>query len=164
MSSGTQRHLARLGLSLILMLWLGMSLLVTAARAAETIPHQANTLRHKLTQQAHLAWGLDAPVATFAAQIHTESRWQSAVSSPVGAHGIAQFMPATEAWINKAFPELASLGDASKRLMPETDRLGVAMDVIRRFGEFTAKKKPALAGEFVELIEQFGDELARAYS
>ncbi len=65
---------------------------------------------------------------------------------------------------------LASLADsynkliaASKRLMPETDKLGVAMDVIKRFGEFVAKRKPALASEFVELIEPFGEELARAY-
>lgn len=65
---------------------------------------------------------------------------------------------------------LTSLADAynklmavSKRMMPETDKLGVAMDVIKRFGEFTAKRKPALAGEFVELIEGFGEELAKAY-
>jgi hypothetical protein len=65
---------------------------------------------------------------------------------------------------------LASLADASnkimatsKRMMPETDKLGVAMDVIKRFGEFTAKRKPALAGEFVELIEAFGEELAKVY-
>lgn len=65
---------------------------------------------------------------------------------------------------------LASLADAyhklmavSKRLMPETDKLAIAMDVLKRFGEFIAKKKPALAGEFVEQLETFGDEIARAY-
>ncbi|WP_068634700.1 DUF1804 family protein [Thauera butanivorans] len=65
---------------------------------------------------------------------------------------------------------LASLADAynklmavSKRLMPETDKLAVAMDVIQRLGEYVAKRKPALAGEFVELLEPFGDEIARAY-
>ncbi|HRQ57648.1 MAG TPA: DUF1804 family protein [Azoarcus taiwanensis] len=65
---------------------------------------------------------------------------------------------------------LASLADAynklmavSKRLMPETDKLAVAMDVIKRFGDFIAKKKPALAGEFVEQIEAFGDEIGRVY-
>ena len=65
---------------------------------------------------------------------------------------------------------LASLADAynklmavSKRLMPETDKFAIAMDVVRRLGEFTAKKKPALAGEFVGLLEDFGEELARAY-
>ncbi|MDR0701305.1 MAG: DUF1804 family protein [Azoarcus sp.] len=66
---------------------------------------------------------------------------------------------------------LASLGDAynklanaSRRLMPETDKLGVAMDVLRRLGEFVGKTKPALAGEFVNVLEAFGDEIAKAYS
>lgn len=65
---------------------------------------------------------------------------------------------------------LASLADAynklmavSKRLMPETDKLAVAMDVVKRFGEHIAKRKPALAAEFVEQIEDFGEELARVY-
>lgn len=65
---------------------------------------------------------------------------------------------------------LASLADsynklmaASKRLMPETDKLGVAMDVVQRFAEFIGKRKPALAGEFVEQIEAFGEVLAKAY-
>ncbi len=65
---------------------------------------------------------------------------------------------------------LASLADSHtkmaavlKRLMPETDKLAVAMDVLKRFGEFIAKRKPALAGEFVEQLEAFGDEIARAY-
>lgn len=50
-----------------------------------------------------------------------------------------------------------------QRLMPQTDKLGLAMDIIQRFGEFIAKRKPALAGEFVEQIEAFGEELAKAY-
>lgn len=65
---------------------------------------------------------------------------------------------------------LASLADAynklmavSKRMMPETDKLAVAIDVLRRFSEYVAKKKPALAGEFVELLEPFGEELGKAY-
>ncbi len=65
---------------------------------------------------------------------------------------------------------LASLADAynklmaaSKRLMPETDKLAVAMDVVKRMAEFVAKRKPALAHEFVELMEPFGDEIARVY-
>lgn len=49
------------------------------------------------------------------------------------------------------------------KLMPQTDKFAIAMDVVRRLGEFTAKKKPALAGEFVELLEAFGEELAKAY-
>lgn len=65
---------------------------------------------------------------------------------------------------------LSSLADAyhklmtvSKRLMPETDKLAIAMDVIKRFGEFIAKKKPSLAGDFVEQLSAFGDDIAKAY-
>lgn len=65
---------------------------------------------------------------------------------------------------------LSSLADAyhklmtvSKRLMPETDKLAIAMDVIKRFGDHLGKRKPSLAGEFVEQLASFGDEIARAY-
>ncbi len=65
---------------------------------------------------------------------------------------------------------LASLADAynklmsaSRRLMPETDKLAVAMDVLKRFGEHIAKRKPALAHEFVEQLEEFAGTLATAY-
>ena len=65
---------------------------------------------------------------------------------------------------------LASLADAynklmaaSRRMMPETDKLAVAMDVLKRFGEHIAKRKPGLAHEFVEQIEEFAATLAAAY-
>lgn len=65
---------------------------------------------------------------------------------------------------------LASLADAynklmaaSRRMMPETDKLAVAMDVLKRFGEHIAKRKPGLAHEFVEQIEEFASTLATAY-
>ncbi|MDR3353183.1 MAG: DUF1804 family protein, partial [Zoogloeaceae bacterium] len=61
---------------------------------------------------------------------------------------------------------LASLADAynkliaaSRRVMPETDRLAVAMDVLRRFAEYVSTKKPALAAEFIDMIEPFGEAL-----
>ena len=57
----------------------------------------------------------------------------------------------------------AKLMAGNRRLMPETDRLAVAMDVVKRMAEFVAKKKPALAHEFVELMEPFGDDIARVY-
>ena len=44
-------------------------------------------------------WGLDAPIAVLAAQVHQESGWNPRAVSPVGAQGMAQFMPATARWI-----------------------------------------------------------------
>lgn len=72
-----------------------------------SIPHDAARYRADLTRSARLAWGLDAPVATFAAQIHQESAWRADARSPVGAQGLAQFMPATERWIDGVY----DLGD-----------------------------------------------------
>ena len=74
---------------------------------AESIP--ANALRHRaeLTRCARYAFGLSAPVATLAAQVHQESRWRENAVSPVGARGLAQFMPATSKWIGELVPELA---------------------------------------------------------
>ncbi len=70
----------------------------------------------------------------------------------------------------EAVKAMATLGDtvaklraSGKTLMPEADKLGVAMDVVKRMAEFVAKRKPALAHEFVELMEPFGDEIARVY-
>ncbi len=35
-----------------------------------------------------------------------ESAWQPMVRSPVGAQGMAQFMPATATWISQLYPQL----------------------------------------------------------
>jgi hypothetical protein len=65
---------------------------------------------------------------------------------------------------------LTSLADAynklmavSKRMMPETDKLGVAMDVIRRELEFARARYPQHVAAIAEILEPFGEELARAY-
>lgn len=71
---------------------------------ARGIPREALRYRAELTRNARAVWGLDAPVAACAAQIHQESGWRATASSPVGARGMAQFMPATAAWISKAYP------------------------------------------------------------
>jgi hypothetical protein len=99
------------------MMWLHLALLAlivascvapVPAAATQAIPRDAQ--RHQLTlkREAQQAWGLGAPVATFAAQVHQESRWNESARSPVGAQGLAQFMPATSNWIGGLY---ASLGD-----------------------------------------------------
>ena len=86
---------------------LAVLLLTFAAARAESIP--ANALRHRaeLTRCGRYAFGLSAPVATLAAQVHQESRWRENAVSPVGARGLAQFMPSTSQWIAGLVPELA---------------------------------------------------------
>ncbi|MBS1186712.1 MAG: lytic transglycosylase [Burkholderiaceae bacterium] len=86
-----------------------LSLLPLAAQAADT-PREALRWRSTLVREARQAWGIDAPVAVFAGQIHQESRWNPDAISRVGARGMAQFMPATERWAKQALPGLADGG------------------------------------------------------
>lgn len=72
------------------------------------VPQEALRYRALLVRTAHAAWGLDAPVAVFAAQVHQESAWRPDAVSHVGAQGLAQFMPATTRWIASQSPELAA--------------------------------------------------------
>ena len=79
--------------------------LVGQARA-ENIQIPLAAAKHKaaLIRAAHAEMGLGSPVALLAAQIHQESRWRSEAVSPVGAQGLAQFMPATARWLPEVLP------------------------------------------------------------
>jgi soluble lytic murein transglycosylase-like protein len=70
----------------------------TATAPVSMPPPQAARFRGPLVRAAHTQWGLQAPVAALAAQVHAESAWQPQAVSRVGAQGLAQFMPATAAW------------------------------------------------------------------
>lgn len=72
--------------------------LASLAACAETMPRAAVKYRAELTRLARAEWGLDAPVAALAAQVHQESGWRPEAVSRVGAQGMAQFMPATSRW------------------------------------------------------------------
>ncbi|MDR6952663.1 transposase-like protein [Ancylobacter sp. 3268] len=65
---------------------------------------------------------------------------------------------------------LASLADsfnktigAAGRISPQISQLGVAMDVLKRLGDFIARKYPAHVPAFIEIIEPFGETLPEAY-
>lgn len=93
----------------------GLILLATVADAAPTKPAPAqarvtvpevNTMYRRYVEQAAAEeWGVDGSPARLAAQIHQESSWNPKARSPVGAEGLAQFMPSTGAWIAEAFPD-----------------------------------------------------------
>ena len=65
---------------------------------AQPVPAASHQYRAELTRAAHTQWGLQAPIAALAAQVHQESGWQPHAVSRVGAQGMAQFMPATATW------------------------------------------------------------------
>lgn len=78
----------------------------SVAHSAEAqIPRAAHQYRAELTRSARAVWGIDAPIAVFAAQIHTESWWNNNTVSYAGAEGLAQFMPSTAAWLPKVAPD-----------------------------------------------------------
>ncbi len=61
----------------------------------------------RLVRAAHYVFGLEAPVAVLAAQVHAESAWNPRARSP-HAEGLAQFTPDTAAWMAETYPgELA---------------------------------------------------------
>lgn len=91
------------------LLWvaIGFALALGIRTASAQIPEEALKYKRDLIRNARAEWGLDAPVSTFAAQVHQESAWRYDARSPVGAVGLSQFMPATARWITEIFPSLA---------------------------------------------------------
>lgn len=100
----TRADRALAALLAVLILLVAVLLLERHARADAVIPRAALQYRSELTRAAHAFWGLDAPVATFGAQIQTESWWKNGTVSSVGAQGLAQFMPQTAAWLPSVAP------------------------------------------------------------
>ncbi len=98
----------------IVLLCIVVASCVTTAKAQ--IPPEANAWRMPLTAFASAEWGSSAPVSTFAAQIHQESAWKPNARSPVGALGLAQFMPGTATWISKLYPSELSDSDPGNPL------------------------------------------------
>jgi soluble lytic murein transglycosylase-like protein len=90
-------------------------LLLAGSAIAESIPANAKRYQRDLIREAHQTWGLSAPVALFAAQVHQESTWRAGVSSPLGAQGLAQFMPSTAEWIAEIYPDLGVVAPYSPR-------------------------------------------------
>jgi soluble lytic murein transglycosylase-like protein len=77
----------------------------TAAADVIRIPAASSRLRSVVIRESQRIYGLDAPTARFAAQIHQESRWNEKAASKY-AIGLTQFTPATAEWIPSVFPEL----------------------------------------------------------
>jgi soluble lytic murein transglycosylase-like protein len=87
-------HLLRIAIAVTL-LWFGGFF---SQNANAQVPQAATRYRAELTRAAHNQWGLSAPIAALAAQVHQESGWNPRAVSQVGATGMAQFMPSTASW------------------------------------------------------------------
>lgn len=100
----------------LILLWALLMLgLWVADTQAAILPHAASQYRQELTRQARQVWGLDAPLAVMAAQVHQESYWNPRAISRVGAQGLGQFMPATAEWMPSIDPELIEVAPFNPR-------------------------------------------------
>lgn len=105
------RRLTNIAAVVLPLLAVALLLMLSAPPAKASVPIAAERHRAALVRAAHHGLGLDAPVATLAAQVHQESRWQASARSPAGAQGIAQFMPATAVWMADVYPISLGQGD-----------------------------------------------------
>jgi len=81
-----------------------LSLLPLCAHAQSVaIPDASALYRHRVEQVVADVFGVNGSPARLAAQLHQESTWKAQARSPVGAQGIAQFMPATARWMQDQF-------------------------------------------------------------
>ncbi|WP_328184650.1 transglycosylase SLT domain-containing protein [Marinobacter sp. OP 3.4] len=117
-------------------------LFLCAAANAQGIPGAADHYQRELTRIVQQEQGLDGLVVVYAAQIHQESGWRPGVDSPVGAQGIAQFMPATADWIADIYPDLGQAAPYSPgwamRAMVRYDR-----HIMERVKPWYARDVPA---------------------
>lgn len=90
----------------VVLLFAGVFMADGAAHAADVrIPDASVRYRMQLERVAGEQWGLDAPVARVAAQIHQESAWRTTARSKY-AQGLSQFTPATAAWLPQVCPQV----------------------------------------------------------
>lgn len=113
-------------------------LLVSCQARAQGVPAVAERYQRELTRVVQQEWGLSGRVALHAAQIHQESGWRERVDSPVGAQGLAQFMPATSRWIAEIYPDLGQAAPYSP---------GWAMRAMTRYNRWHWQRLSSAADE-----------------
>lgn len=90
-------------LAIILALLPAPGVFAQANASKVQIPPASALYRHRVEQATAQVFGLRGSPARLAAQLHQESTWRVTARSPVGAQGLAQFMPATSAWMSREF-------------------------------------------------------------
>ncbi|WP_034638152.1 transglycosylase SLT domain-containing protein [Desulfovibrio cuneatus] len=124
----------------VLVCGLWVSVAAGASAGPGTVPHRALAHKATLIRAARAEFGLGAPVALLAAQIHTESAWQAGAVSPVGAQGLAQFMPATARWLPQVVPALTHLGEEEAGVAPAPFNPGWAIRAMCGYDKWLWKK------------------------
>lgn len=98
------------GVVVVLSIFFGVIACFAAEAHAADVQIPRAALRHRATliREARAAWGLNAPISVFAAQIHTESWWKNETVSSAGAQGLAQFIPSTARWLPTVAPQVGT--------------------------------------------------------
>lgn len=91
-------------------------LLFASARPAKAaddprVPEAAAMYRRLVDAAVTDYWNGEGSSAQLAAQLHQESIWRKRAASPVGAMGLAQFMPSTAEWMARQFPRELGMFD-----------------------------------------------------
>lgn len=81
-----------------------LGVLIAEANAASSPPPQAEHYRRDLVRSARYVFGMSAPVAVLAAQVHQESAWNPTARSAY-ASGLAQFTPDTVKTMARMYPQ-----------------------------------------------------------
>ncbi len=101
--------------------------------------------------------GFDAAMGRVAAAVILRAE---AIMEQLGADDEVDAVSAAKAIASLA-DSLGKAKAAMRSLMPETDRLGVAMEIIKRLDAYIRENNPQLAGPFSELLPAFGQSLSR---
>lgn len=135
MCQWTRRKIVVIDVITLAIVFLVLLSIAPRASSAE-IPRAADQYRRDLVRNARAVLGLEAPIATLAAQIHQESGWRPAAKSAY-ASGLAQFTPDTADWIGGLFPELAE----RQPLNPSW-----ALRALVRYDDYLLKRSPDAGG------------------
>jgi soluble lytic murein transglycosylase-like protein len=92
---------------IVIIVALAVLVLALCAPVMAEVPRAAAAHKREYLRITRAEWGLEAPTATLAGQIHQESAWNCSAISRVGARGCAQFMPTTATWIGTLDRRLA---------------------------------------------------------
>lgn len=115
MSPIERRAFALLVLAMVIAVIIGLWLDHAKAATVAGYPPQAERYRRDLIRSARYVFGMDAPIALLAGQVHQESAWNPTARSAY-ASGLAQFTPATARDMARLHPQ--ELGQAAPAIAP----------------------------------------------
>lgn len=148
----------------------------------EQLPMEAAADKHGIPVATARRWKKDAAAAGDHWDVLKTAYVMTAGGlEEVSRHALMSFMVQHRAVMDEltSSPDIAaavrvdkivSLSDAyskmvatSRRVLPEVNRLAVALDVIEKFAGFVHKTRPDLLVAFVELLDGFGREVEALY-